>query len=76
MELSSEIKELIAKLLAFDIEDVTDAVHLQDDLGVDSLGLWNLTMAINKRYEIELIYDEIIELENVGELISLVKSKK
>jgi acyl carrier protein len=76
MELSSEIKELIAKLLAFDIEDVTDAVHLQDDLGVDSLGLWNLTMAINKRYEIELIYDEIIELENVGELISLVQSKK
>ncbi len=76
MELSSEIKELIAKLLAFDIEDVTDAAHLQDDLGVDSLGLWNLTMALNKRYEIELIYDEIIELENVGELISLVQSKK
>ncbi len=76
MELSTEIKELIAKLLAFDVNDVTEAVHLQDDLGVDSLGLWNLTMALNKRYEIELIYDEVIELENVGELISLVQSKK
>ena len=75
MELLSEIKGLIVNLLGIDEKDVTEAVHLQDDLGIDSLGLWNLSMAINKRYDIELTYDDLLELENIGELISLVESK-
>ena len=75
MELYSEIKGVVAKLLAIDDEDVTEDAHLQFDLGADSIALMNLAMAINKKYGLELVIDEIVELENVGELISLVDSK-
>ena len=75
MELYSEIKGMVVKLLAIDDEDVTEDAHLQFDLGADSIALMNLAMAINKKYSLELVIDEIVELENVGELFSLVESK-
>jgi acyl carrier protein len=75
MELYSEIKGMIVKLLAIDDEDVTEDAHLQFDLGADSIALMNLAMAINKKYSLEVVIDEIVELENVGELFSLVESK-
>ena len=75
MELYSEIKGMIVKLFALEDADVTEDAHLQFDLGADSIALMNLTMAINKKYHLELVIDEIVELENVGELFSLVESK-
>ena len=75
MDLFSEIKEMIVKLLAIDDEEVTEDAHLQFDLGADSLALMNLAMSINKKYSLELLIDDMVELENVGELISLVESR-
>ena len=75
MELYSEIKGMIVKLFALEDEEVTEDAHLQFDLGADSIALMNLAMAINKKYNLELVIDEIVELENVGELFSLVESK-
>jgi len=75
MELFSEIKEMIVKLFAVDGEDVTEDAHLQADLGGDSLALLNLAMAISVKYSLELVLDDMVELENIGELISLIESK-
>ena len=75
MELFSEIKEIITKQLAVDAEAVTKEVHLHFDVGADSLALLNLAIAISVKYGIELLDSEIVELENVGQLISLVESR-
>ena len=75
MELFSEIKSIIERLFAVDAEAVTRDAHLQFDLGADSLALLNLAIAISEKYNIELGLEDIVELENVGELISLVESK-
>ncbi len=75
MELFSEIKAIIAKLLAVDAEAITKEAHLQFDLGADSLAILNLSVAISEKYGIELLVEDIVELENIGELISLVESK-
>jgi len=75
MELFSEIKAIIAKLLAIDDEAITKEAHLHFDLGADSLALVNLGIAISEKYGIELLDDDLVELENVGQLISLVESR-
>ncbi len=75
MELFSEIKTMIEKMLAVDAEAVTKDAHLQFDLGADSLMLLTLSIAISEKYGIELVGDDMIEVENIGELISLVESK-
>ncbi len=75
MELFSEIKAIIAKLLAVDAEAITKEAHLNFDLGADSLALVNLANAISEKYGIELLDEDLVELENVGQLISLVESR-
>ena len=75
MDLFNEIKEIILKELALDEAAVVSEAHLQDDLGADSLALLNLTEIIGKRYGIEIMGDDLVEIENVGELINLVESK-
>jgi len=75
MDLFAEIKEIILKELVLDEEAVVSGSHLQDDLGADSLALLNLTEIIGKRYGIEIMGDDLVEIENVGELVNLVESK-
>ena len=75
MTLFSEIKGMIQKMFGFEDVDVTEDVHLQIDLGVDSIGMMNLVVAINEKYGLQLLLDDVVELENIGELISLVASK-
>ena len=75
MELFSEIKEIIAKLLSIESEAVTQNAHLQFDLGADSLALVNLSIAISEKYGIELLSEDIVELENIGQLLSLVETR-
>jgi acyl carrier protein len=75
MDLFNEIKEIIVKELALDEEAVVSEAHLQDDLGADSLALLNMTEIIGKRYGIEIMGDDLVEIENVGELLKLVESK-
>lgn len=75
MDIDAEIKEMIVSILALDEEVVVSEAHLQDDLGADSLALLNLTAAIGKRYEIEIVGDDIFNIANVGELVKLVESK-
>ena len=75
MELFSEIKTMIVKRLAVDAEAVTEEAHLQFDLGADSLAILNLSVEISEKYGIELLVEDVVALDNIGELISLVESK-
>ena len=75
MDLNAEIKTMIAKALAVDVTDVVSEAHLKDDLGGDSLAILNLATVLSKRYSLEIVYDDMVEIENVSELVQLVASK-
>ena len=75
MDLNAEIKTMIAKALAVDVTDVVSEAHLKDDLGGDSLAILNLATALSKRYSTEIVYDDMVEIESVSELVQLVASK-
>ena len=75
MELFSEIKNMIVSVFALEEESVVSEAHLEDDLGGDSLAIMNLAEAIAKRYGIEIQMEDIIEVDNVDELVELVKLK-
>ena len=58
MELFSEIKAIIAKLLSIDPETVIKEAHLHFDLGADSLAIVNLSIAISEKYKVELLAED------------------
>ena len=57
----NEIKKMIAKELSIDETEVLPESHLQDDLEADSLALLNLAEDISKRYNIELVNDDLVD---------------
>jgi acyl carrier protein len=75
MDIYSEIKQMIVKELALDEDEVVSEAHLQDDLGADSLALLNLSERLSKKYGIEIVGDDLVDIENVGELVKLVETR-
>ena len=75
MEAFNEIKKMIVNLFAVDEETVVADAHLQDDLQGDSLAVMRLAEAIGIHYGIEIIAEDLLDIDNVGELVDVVESK-
>lgn len=75
MQVFDEIKKMIVNLFAIDEDAVVADAHLQDDLEGDSLAVMRLAEAIGTHYGIEIIAEDLLDVDNVGELVELVKSK-
>ncbi|MFB4195443.1 acyl carrier protein [Streptomyces carpaticus] len=49
--------------------DVTPGKHLVDDLGIDSLALIEIAVAVGEEFKIELSDDELKELRTVQDVV-------
>ena len=75
MEVFDEIKKMIVNLFGIDETAVVAEAHLQDDLEGDSLAVMRLAEAIGTHYGIEIIAEDLLDVDNLGELVDLVESK-
>ena len=69
------IKELVAENLGVDEADITETSSFKEDLGADSLDLFELTMALEEEYDIEIPAEELGEIETVNDVVEYLKSK-
>ena len=53
------MKELIADQLSVNADIITEASSFKDDLGADSLDLFELMMALEDEYSIEIPADDL-----------------
>ena len=70
-----KMKEIIAEQLSTDADSITEATSFKDDLGADSLDLFELTMALEEEYDIESPAEELGEIETVNDVVEYLKSK-
>ena len=70
-----EMKEIIADQLNCDGNSITEATSFKEDLGADSLDLFELVMALEEKYEIEIPAEELAELTTVGSVMEYLKNK-
>ena len=70
-----EMREIIAYQLNCDAETITEETSFKDDLGADSLDLFELVMALEEKYEIEIPSEELAELTTVGSVMNYLKEK-
>jgi len=75
MVVFDEIKKMIVNLFAIDEAAVVAEAHLQEDLEGDSLAVMRLAEAIGTHYGIEIIAEDLLDVDNLGELVDLVESK-
>ncbi|MCI8664377.1 MAG: acyl carrier protein [Hungatella sp.] len=70
-----KMKEIIAEQLNADADSITEASSFKDDLGADSLDLFELVMALEDEYSVEIPAEDLQNLLTVGEVINYLKEK-
>ncbi|KAF5039291.1 Acyl carrier protein [bioreactor metagenome] len=67
------IKELIADKLGVDPEDITLETSFTDDLEADSITLFELVMAIEDEFDIEIDDESIEQINTVGDIVNYLE---
>ena len=70
------IKELVAENLGVDEADITETSSFKEDLGADSLDLFEMVMAMEEEYGIEIPTEDLEKIATVGDVISYIESHK
>lgn len=70
-----KMKEIIGEQLNAEIEGIKPDTSFKEDLGADSLDLFELVMALEEEYEIEIPSEDLNELKTVGDVINYLKNK-
>lgn len=70
-----KIKEMVAEQLNVEADDITEETSFKDDLGADSLDLFELVTNLEDEYDIEIPSEELEKLTTVGAVADYLKSK-
>jgi acyl carrier protein len=75
MELE-KIKAIIAEVLNIDADSITADTTFVDDLGADSLDIFQIIMGIEEEYDIELENEAVEQIQTVGDAIEALRTIK
>ena len=70
-----EMKSIIAEQLNCSEDQITEETSFKEDLGADSLDLFELVMALEEKYEIEIPAEDLTDLTTVGSDMEYIKGK-
>lgn len=68
-----KMKEMIADQLDIDAAEITMESNFKDDLNADSLDLFELVMALEDEYEVEIPSEELESMKTVGDIVNYLK---
>ncbi|MCI8373554.1 MAG: acyl carrier protein [Lachnospiraceae bacterium] len=69
------VKEIIAEQLSMDAAEIKLETSFKDDLGADSLDLFEVVMSLEEEYDIEIPPEEVSNLNTVAEVMDYLKAK-
>ena len=69
------MSERIAEQLNCEAGDITAETSFKDDLGADSLDLFELVMALEDEYNIEIPAEDLTDMTTVGAVMDYLKDK-
>lgn len=75
MELE-KIKAIIAEVLNIDADSITADTTFVDDLGADSLDIFQIIMGIEEEYDIELENEAVEQIQTVGNAVEALRAIK
>ena len=70
-----KMKEIIADQLGVSEDEVTLEASFKEDLDADSLDLFELVMALEEEYDVEIPSDDLAELNTDVDVINYLKDK-
>lgn len=70
-----KISQIIAEQLSANVVEITEETKFKEDLGADSLDLFELVMALEDEYSIEIPQEDLENLKTVGSVVEYLKAK-
>ena len=67
------LKEIIAEVLNVDAAEITAETTFVDDLGADSLDVFQIIMGVEEKLNIEVDTEAAEKLSTVGDAVELIK---
>ena len=71
-----QIKKMVADNLGVEESKITENASFKDDLGADSLDLFELTRALEDEYGIEIPSEDLEKIVTVGDVVEYVNAHK
>ena len=73
MELE-KIKAIIAEVLNIDADSITEDTTFVDDLGADSLDIFQIIMGIEEEFDIEIANEDAEHIVTVSDAVEEIKN--
>lgn len=68
-----KVKEIVAESLGAEIDTLTEASSFKEDLGADSLDLFELVMALEEEYGVEIPTEDLEKITTIGDVIKYLE---
>lgn len=69
-----KLKTIISEVLSVDPEEITMDTTFTDDLGADSLDVYQIIMGIEQEFDIEIDADTAESITTVEEAVEMIKN--
>ena len=69
-----KIKEIAADSLGADVSTMTAETSFKEDLGADSLDVFQIIMGIEEEFDIEIPTEEAEKIASVGDAVEAIKN--
>ena len=69
-----KLKNIIAEVLNVDADEITMETTFVDDLGADSLDVFQIIMGIEEEFDIEIPSEEAEKIVTVGDAVEQIKN--
>lgn len=71
-----EIRKIVAENLGVDENTIQMDTSFKEDLEADSLDLFEMVMALEESYDVEIPSEDLEELTNIAEVMKYIESHK
>lgn len=68
-----KLKEIIAEVLSVDTNEIRLETTFMEDLGADSLDLFQIIMGIEDAFNMEIAPEAVENIKTVGEALEMIK---
>lgn len=69
-----KLQEIIAEVLNLEPDDITMEATFVDDLGADSLDIFQIIMGIEEAFDIEIANEDAESIVTVGDAVEQIKN--
>ncbi|SHJ68861.1 acyl carrier protein [Hespellia stercorisuis] len=71
-----KIQELVAEGLGVNASEVVETANFKEDLGADSLDLFELVMSLEEEFGVEIPTEDLENIATVGDVIKYIEAHK